>query len=139
MLRVFVFEEPYTVTLRLEGEVTAETAPSLVQRWADVGTVLMKRRVMIDMGDVVKIDESGHRMLKWLSESGASFRNVASGFRSALEDIICGEDARPGARKRFSWILHRLGCGHEPSSSGVCRRLCSLLPLRVRPCECRGE
>jgi len=36
MLRILVFDEPYSVKLRLEGKLTAQTVPVLTQRWAEL-------------------------------------------------------------------------------------------------------
>jgi hypothetical protein len=140
MLRIFLFEEPYSVKLRLEGKLIAPTAPLLTQRWAELRTRLKGRKLVLDLGDVVEIDEAGRQLLKWLAESGASLDHPRPDVVHMLKDLICSDQrkiSRFGSRVRKT--LCWLGCGEalQTPPSRLCRALCILLPSSLRPCACR--
>ncbi len=139
MLRILVFEEPYSVKLRLEGELTDQTAPQLTLRWAEVRSRLKDRKAILDLGDVVNVDEAGRSMLGWLTEAGVRIGYAHPKLRPLIEDLACGQRGAP----RFStgiWKHLRLRDCNERWDSPIyrlCRFLCSVLPSRLRPCGCR--
>lgn len=139
MLRIHVFEEPYSVKLRLEGALTAEAVPLLTQRWAEVHRRLNDRRAILDLGDLVDLDETGQHELAWLVHLGATLGYAHPNVRSFVEQLACDQ---PGT-SRFSagmWKrLHLTDC-HDRWDSPIyrwCRLICSLLPRALRPCGCR--
>ena len=122
MLRIVVFDEPFSVKLRLEGELTDETTPQLTQRWAEVRSRLRDRRAILDLGDVSKMDESGRQLLSWLTDSGVRFSYAHPVLQPLVEDL-----SRRRARNAGGVV-------------GIWKRvylaLCSILPPSLRPCGC---
>jgi ABC-type transporter Mla MlaB component len=141
MLRIFIFEELYTTTLRLEGQLTRESIPLLMRRWGEVHAPSRDRKPVIDLGDVSDVDESGHSTLRWLVRSGAILSNVQTGKVAAmLEDVICNDPARGTPKQTIGRLLRRLGCNGDKSdirAARACRLLCALIPNSLRPCACR--
>lgn len=136
MLRILVFDEPFSVKLRLEGELTGQTAPQLTQRWAEVRSRLQNRRAILDLGDVVKVDGAGRDTLAWLSDAGVRFGYAHPGLSSLMIDLA--------RRKRpSSSLLSRLWNGLRAKNgfASLLVRLygyvCSALPPGLRPCGCR--
>jgi len=122
MLRILVFDEPFSVKMRLEGELTDETTPQLTQRWAEVRSRLRDRRAILDLGDVIKVDQAGRQLLSWLTDSGVRFSYAHPVLQPLVEELT---------RRR---------AGNSGVLSGVRKRLyvflCSMLPSRLRPCGC---
>lgn len=139
MLRIYVFEEPYSVKLRLEGKLIAQTVPLLTQRWAEVRSRLRDRKAILDLGDVVDLDEAGRHTLAWLVSSGATLGYAHPNVRPFVEQLACDQ---PGASHFSAGIwkrLHLTDC-HEQWDSPIyrwCRLICSMLPSALRPCGCR--
>ena len=138
MLRIFVFEEPFSVKLRLEGQLTSQTVPLLTQRWADVRSSLKGRRAILDLGDLVEFDDAGRSTLRWLASSGARLGYAHPMARQLVEDLVL---EGPGfsasllrARKWFREAASRQA-SHWRESEFV-QRLCAALPAMVRPCGC---
>jgi len=121
MLRILVFDEPFSVKLRLEGELTDETTPQLTQRWAEVRSRLRDRKAILDLGDVVKVDDSGRHLLSWLSDAGVRFGYAHPILRPLIDDLV-------RRRARSSSFISR-----------IYNFLCSVLPPRMRPCGCSGN
>ncbi len=139
MLRILVFEEPYSVKLRLEGNLTDQTVPQLTRRWAEVRSRLRGRKAILDLGDVVEVDEAGRRTLAWLTSWGARLGYVHPNVRPLVEDLACDE---PGISRLSAGIwrrFHLTGCNDRWDSPiyRLCRLICSLLPPALRPCGCR--
>ena len=139
MLRILVFDDPYTVKLRLEGRLTSETVPLLAQYWAEVRSTLKGRRAILDLGDVVEVDETGRRMLAWLVDSGARLGYAHPNVRPLVEDLACDEPGKSRFSVRLWKRLHVAQC-YERWDSPLCglyRLICALLPAAWRPCGCR--
>jgi hypothetical protein len=102
MLRIFVFEEPFSVKLRLEGQLTSQTVPMLTQKWAEVHSRLKERKAILDLGDLVEFDESGRSTLHWLAQSGARFGYAHPRIRPRAWPVSCFE---PGS----NWPQRRHG------------------------------
>ena len=98
MLRILVFDEPFSVKLRLEGELTDETAPQLTERWAEVRSRLKDRRAILDLGDVVKVDESGRHLLSWLVDAGVRFSCAHPVLQPLIDDLIRRRAGRASLR-----------------------------------------
>jgi ABC-type transporter Mla MlaB component len=105
MLRILVFEEPYSVKLRLEGKLTDQTVPQLTRSWAEVRSRLRGRKAILDLGDVVEVDQAGRRMLAWLTSSGARLGYAHPNVRPLVEDLACDE---PGISRLSVGIWRRL-------------------------------
>jgi anti-anti-sigma regulatory factor len=139
MLRILVFDEPYSVKLRLEGSLTTQTASLLAQRWAEVRSSLKGRKAILDLGDVVEVDEAGRRTLAGLAGSGARVGYAHPNLRSLVEDLACD---KPGISRSSAQIwkrLHLAECYDRWDSRlrQLCRLMCALLPPAWRPCGCR--
>jgi hypothetical protein len=133
MLRILVFDEPYSVKLRLEGELTDRTAPQLTARWADVQDRLRNRKAILDLGDVVEVDKTGREMLAGLASAGVQFGYAYPKLRSFIDDIHCRQAGatrfRRSANKPWVSFLNRV----------LFRLMCAVLPSRLRPCGCRTD
>ena len=103
MLQISIFEEPYSVKLRLEGKLNSQTSPLLTRRWAEVRnrTKGMDRKLILDLGDVVELDEAGRQLLRWLAASGFRFSAVHPALRSEIEELICAPAMPRPARRTF--------------------------------------
>ena len=108
MLRILVFDEPYSVKLRLEGKLPAQTAPQLTQRWAEVRSRIKGRKAILDLGDVVEFDETGRRTLAWLASSGDRLGYAHPNVRPLVEDLACDE---PGISRFLSSNLETTAHG----------------------------
>jgi anti-anti-sigma regulatory factor len=139
MLRILVFDEPYSVKLRLEGKLTAQTVPVLTQRWAEVRSRLKGRKAILDLGDVVEVDETGRHVLAWLASSGARLGYAHPNVRSLVEELACDEPGISRFSARIWKRLHMADCFERWDSpmSRLCRLICSVLPPAWRPCGCR--
>jgi len=138
MLRIFVFEEPFSVKLRLEGQLTAQTVPMLTQKWAEVHSRLKERKAILDLGDLVEFDESGRSTLHWLAQSGARFGYAHPRIRPLVDELALETPGLAGFMFRAwkqlatatSWMMARV------CESNLFQRLCGVLPAAVRPCGC---
>lgn len=141
MLRIFVFDEPYSVKLRLEGRLTAQTVLLLTQRWAEVRSRLKGRKAILDLGDMVEVDETGRHALAWLVSSGARLGYAHPNVRSLVEDLACDEPGISRFSARIRKRLHLTDCNERWDSPiyKLCRLICALLPPAWRPCGCRTD
>ena len=134
MPRVLVFDEPYSITLRLEGKLIAQTVPLLTQRWVEVRSRLKDHKALLDLGDVVEVDESGRQLLAWLASSGAQVGYAHPYLRPLVKDLTCGESGI----SRFSagiWKrLHVADCFERWDSpiNRLCQLICAVLPPALR-------
>jgi ABC-type transporter Mla MlaB component len=133
MLRILVFEEPFSVKLRLEGELTGEAVAQLTQRWVEVRSRLKDRKAILDLGDVVQVDKTGRDTLAWLTEAGASISYAHPKLQSLIDDLAC---ARRGAAIRKRLTAKDTNDRSESRIYRAWQLLCSLLPSRLRPCGC---
>ena len=138
MLRIFVFEEPYSVKLRLEGQLTTQTVPMLTQRWADVRSSLKGRRAILDLGDLNEFDDSGRSLLRWLAQSGARFSYAHPRLQALVAEL---SREGPGLAAAFARLLERLQASVRTVAETVrdsawYQSICSHLPNAIRPCGC---
>ena len=140
MLRIFVFEEPFSVKLRLEGALTSQTVPLLTQRWADVKSGLKGRRAILDLGDLAEFDEAGQSTLRWLAESGARLGYAHPKMRALVDELGRGAPGFLGFLNRTRKLLSDSAQKQllRWQDSSLHHWLCALLPSRVRPCGCRA-
>lgn len=139
MLRILVFDEPYSIKLRLEGKLIAQTVPLLTQRWAEIRSTLKGRKAILDLGDVVEVDESGRHLLAWLASSGARVGYAHSNLRRFVEDLACDEPGISRFSLRMWKRLHMADCFERWGSpmNRLCRLICTVLPAAWRPCGCQ--
>jgi hypothetical protein len=138
MLRIFVFEEPFSVKLRLEGQLTSQTVPLLTQRWADVRSSLKGRKAILDLGDLKEFDDAGRSTLRWLANSGARFGYAHPGVRQLVDDLALEGPGISASLLRL-WKRAHDGVLRQASrwwESEFMHRLCAFLPAAVRPCGC---
>jgi hypothetical protein len=138
MLRIFVFEEPFSVKLRLEGQLTSQTVPLLTQRWADVRSSLKGRKAILDLGDLVEYDDAGRSTLRWLASSGARLGYAHPRVRQLVDDLAI-EGPSLAASLLRAWKRVREAAAGQAShwrESQFIQRLCGWLPAAVRPCGC---
>ncbi len=136
MLRILVFEQGYSVKLRLEGELTEQTAPLLTEKWAEVRSRLGERKGILDLGDVPKIDAAGRSTLAWLIQSGVSISYAHPNLQILIDDLVCNQPSPVHLVPRL-WKRLRLGdCSlhWDVRICRVCRLVCSLLPPVLCPC-----
>ena len=114
-MRAIVFDEPYSITIRVEGELTEHSTRELSTRiaeWQDAG-----KKLRLDLGDVSSVDEEG---AAWLRDA----RNRGFGF-TALSPAV----QLVAARIREA--------SQSAASMGFFRRLlCALLPAGTAGCPC---
>ncbi len=139
MLRVFIFEERCSITLRVEGQLTSEAVPILWERWAAVRSGTGARRIVIDLGDVTELDATGGEALARLVASGAQIGYVQPKLRSRIETFICDNPGQSRSAANFWNRVHLRTCRDQWGSpfARACRLLCAVLPRAWRPCGCQ--
>jgi len=139
MLRILVFQEYTSVKLRLEGQLTEETVPLLMERWAEVRTRLKNRKPILDLGNLVRVDEAGRRTLAWLASSGVRLGYTHSNVRPIVEDLVCEQTGASRLSAGLWKRLHVADCNEHWDSPvyRLCRLICLLQPRALRPCGCR--
>lgn len=135
MLRIFVFQEPTSVKLRLEGTLTDESVPVLLERWAEVRPRLNGRMAILDLGDVTELDASALSTLGWLARAGVQLGYAHPNVRSVIDNLAWEVSGVPRFAARVWRRLH-LATGDAYWDS-VCRLLRFLLPAAWRPCGYR--
>lgn len=140
MLRIVVFDGSTTVKLRLEGSLTVETVPLLIQRWADIRTRTQERTIILDLGDVVEVDQEGGRTLARFARSGVRLGYAHPNIRSALENSLCDMPEGPIFTSKIWKRFHLTDCDQRwDSPYRFCRFICAILPSSWRPCGCRTD
>jgi len=143
MLRIFVFDEPYTVKLRLEGRLTAETVPLLTQHWAEVRSRLKGRKAILDLGDVVEVDEpAGGRWHGFLAQGHAGYAHP--NVRPSVEDLACDEPGSRSSQLDFgndcTWLnVMSAGIRASASCAAGSARCCLLLGDHADVARARGH
>lgn len=139
MLRVFVFEEPFSVKLRLEGQLTSQTVPILTQKWAEVHSRLKDRKAILDLGDLVEFDESGRSTLRWLAQSGARFGYAHPKVQRLADELALEGPSLAASVSRLVKYLRTRATESltRERESAWYQRICSLFPSSFRPCGCR--
>jgi len=140
MLRILVFDEPYSVKLRLEGELTAQTVPVLTQRWAEVRSRLKSRKAILDLGGMLlklmrPADTRWPGLLAqepgWATPTPTCVRWwknwPAMSLGSRVSQLGFGNDCT-------WWIVLNAGI---LLMNRLCRLVCAVLPPAWRPCGCR--
>ena len=114
-MRAIVFDEPYSITIRVEGDLNESAARELSSRmaeWQDAG-----KKLRLDLGDVSSIDLEGTACLRDASDRGFGFTAMSP------------EVDRVAARIRQA--------SQPDEKMGFFRRLlCALLPAGTAGCPC---
>ena len=133
-MRTIVFDEPFSVTVRLEGDLTAEAAAQLSTRVAAWRDLSRARRVRFDLGDIAAVDREGTDFLRGLSRLGFEFAVMSPALRELENEL------RPNGKENLRDWLARIGIRISPSSekpqSLFRRLLCAVLPPGVAGCPC---
>lgn len=138
MLRIYVFEEPTSVKLRLEGGLNQDGVPLLIARWADVRTRLKGRRAILDLGNVPEMDETGRRALSWIVQSGVQLGYAHPNVCPIVEELLCETTGLSHFTAALWKRFHLATCDKRwDSPYRLCRFICALLPSALRPCGCR--
>src|SRR5215470_4679140 len=132
MLRILVFDEPFSVKLRLEGELTDRTVLQLAQRWAEVRSRLRNRKAILDLGDVVKVDDAGRSLLSWLSDAGVRFGYAHPRLQQWVDGLVRRQNHASGVSARFlAWLrANHNGSGPASLVSRFFQWICAALPPR---------
>ena len=134
-MRTIVFEEPYSITIRLEGDLTADTMRELSSRVAKWREMTGEKQMRFDLGDVGAVDAQGAAWLRDARHRGIGFtamspavERVAASFRDASKEDLRAWLARIGIR---------LSPGPAPERMSLLRRiLCAILPEGTAGCPC---
>lgn len=138
MLRIFVFDEPTTIKLRLEGKLISQTAGSLTELWDEVRLRLGQRRGILDLGDVTGIDATGRSTLARVVESGAEVGYAHPNLQPLIEELTCDAAGLSHSMVALWKRFHLINCSARwKSPLRLCRMICAILPHGWRPCGCQ--
>ena len=134
-MRTIVFEEPYSVTIRVEGDLTADATRELSSRVAKWREMTAEKKMRLDLGDVGTVDTQGAAWLRDVSQRGVGFtamspavHRVTAGFARGTKDDLRGWLARIGIR---------ISPAPAPERMSLLRRIiCAVLPQGVAGCPC---
>jgi anti-anti-sigma regulatory factor len=134
-MRAIVFEEPYSVTIRVEGDLTADTARELssrVAQWAQTGS---DKKMRLDLGDVGSIDAQGAAWLRDARDRGVGFTAMSPAVERIAENF--GDETKEDLRTWLARIGIRLSAPPAPEHMSLLRRiLCAIVPQFAGcPCE----
>ena len=85
MLRILVFDEPFTLTLRMEGSLDSRTLPEFYRSVAIAGAQLGKRKFLADVGDLALEGEDAEAALIEAKSKGVRFFGYRGRIAAALE------------------------------------------------------
>ncbi len=124
MLRIIEFREPLVIKLRLEGALTSEHVEEVRERFSAATHSYPGKPLLIDLGDVVKIDSPGQSLLSDLNVAGARL----SAYGGELSSLVEHARIRPGGNEADG--AERLNF--------LCRFLRWVLPSFLKPEACAG-
>lgn len=134
-MRTIVFEEPFSVTVRLEGELTSDVAADLCTRVAMWQGLSTGKKVRLDLGDVVLADAQGADCLRRLHERGVEFAAVSPALRGLEHEL-----RRHGKENLRAWLacigIHLSSSTPEKPQNFFRRLLCAVLPPGTAGCPC---
>lgn len=130
-MKTLVFEEPFSVTFRVEGELNGSAGAELCDRvvmWQG-----LSKKIRLDAGDVSAVDAAGADCLRRLRERGVRFTAASP----AVRDILQTKDAKENLRAWLARIGIQLPTSKPNERTGLFRRmLCAVLPAGVAGCPC---
>jgi ABC-type transporter Mla MlaB component len=134
-MRTIVFEEPYSVTIRVEGDLTAEAARELSSRVTQWREMTAEKKMRLDLGDVGSVDAQGAAWLRDLSERGVGFTAMSPAVHRVATSF-----ARETKEDLRSWLARigiRLSAPPASERMGFFRRIiCAILPQGTAGCPC---
>ncbi len=122
MLRIIEFREPLVIKLRLEGALTSEHVEEVRERFSAATHSYPGKPLLIDLGDVIKIDSPGQSLLSDLHVAGARL----NAYGGELTELL--QNAQPGGKRSRS----------TESGNLLCRLLRWILPSSLKPETCAG-
>ena len=111
-MRAIVFEEPYSITIRVEGDLTAEATRELSSHVAQWREMTAEKKMRLDLGDVGAVDAHGAAWLRDASRSGVGFTAMSPAVQRAASN--CAD-----AAEHISWF-RRLLCAFLPPGTAGC-------------------
>ncbi|HEX7286976.1 MAG TPA: TolC family protein [Candidatus Angelobacter sp.] len=87
MLRISVFNEPYSVTLKAEGKIIQDWVSELRNAWLAMLSEAGKRKKVIDLFNVSFVDELGRQLLKDMHAAGAQLVGSGPMISGLIEEI----------------------------------------------------
>ena len=133
-MRTIVLEEPFSITIRLEGGLTAEVTSDLSRRVAEWQAMTREKKMRLDLGDVSTVDAAGASWLRRVRKLGVDLTAASPAVRRVTGDI---ESRKDDIRTWLSRIGIRLAPRREDRPMGLFRRiLCALIPAGTAGCPC---
>lgn len=134
-MRTIVFEEPYSVTIRVEGDLDAVAAGELSNRVAKWRAMTTEKKMRLDLGDVSSIDAQAAAWLREASDRGIGLTAMSP----AVRQVAASFDA--GRKENLRDWLARIGIHLAPPPSAppqsfFRRLLCAVLPPGTAGCPC---
>jgi len=133
-MRTIVLEEPFSITIRLEGGLTAEVTGDLSRRVAEWQAMTREKKMRLDLGDVSSIDAEGASWLHRVRERGVHLTAISPAVRNVTGDI---ESEKDDLRAWLARLGIRLAPRRSTESMSLFRRiLCALVPAGTAGCPC---
>jgi outer membrane protein TolC/anti-anti-sigma regulatory factor len=107
MLRISIFNEPYSITVKAEGKIIQDWADELRKTWVAISGEAGNRKKIIDLFNVSFVDEMGRQLLMEMHAAGAKLLGSGPMISGLIEEIKqAGRPHRSGvARKVLLSIL----------------------------------
>ena len=116
MLRLNRFEEPFSVRLRIDGLLTAESLAEVEQAWQEIVSRAHGRKLLLDASGVTRTDDAGIAFLSRADLAGAK-----------VDDAGRFLQRSPSRAAAFAARLRQQ----------LCAALCALVPTLHCPCGSR--
>lgn len=121
MLRILVFDEPFTLKVRAEGVLDHESLQQFQQALADAELRCDTRRFLVDVGDLALADHAAESAILKSRERGIQF--VAA--RARIAELLHNQEqqdchAHCGLLRR---LVFRLTSSCESSPRPICAKL----------------
>ncbi len=104
-MRILLFDEPFTLTLRMEGTLDSDSAPEFLRAIGSASEDARGRKLLADVGDLrVEGTEADSAILR-AAELGVHFLAAPRGIATVLEDEeqrACRSRCRPLRRLGFA-------------------------------------
>jgi len=114
-MRTIVLEEPFSITIRLEGGLTAEVIGDLARRVTEWQTVTREKKMRLDLGDVSAVDAEGASWLRRVRKLGVDLTAVSPAVRRATGDLEAEKQDRG-----LMGFLRRILCALVPAGTAGC-------------------
>jgi outer membrane protein TolC/anti-anti-sigma regulatory factor len=106
MLRISIFDEPYSTTLKVEGKLASDWASEAQRIWSSIASRPEPKKKIIDLFGVTFVDDCGRQLLVDMHAAGAQLTGSGP-MISALIDEIQGpaKNSSGGRFKKFMFSL----------------------------------